>query len=405
MNSDLLNEKKGKRQLAAKRLDSIPPYLFAEIDKKRAAAQKRGVDVINLGIGDPDQPTPKFILEAMHQAIDDPSTHNYPPYVGTKEFREACVAWFDRRFHRENFHPEQECLSLIGMKEGIHNLILAVIDQGDYCLIPNPGYPVYKTSTILAGGTPYLMPLKEENNFLIDLKAIPEEVARKSKLLFLNYPNNPTGAFASLDFFKEVIEFAKKYEILVCHDNAYSEVALNKEKALSIFDVDGAKETALECFSLSKGFNMTGWRVGFALGNKEAIAALSNIKTNVDSGIFKAIQRAAVVALESDQSHLKELVKLYQERAKVAETGLKSLGWEIKHPWQGTLYIWQKIPPQYKSSIEFASDMLDKAGIVVPPGIGYGEYGEGYFRIALSAGSKRIQEAIERMKKNGLSYK
>jgi len=400
MNSNL----KSKRKFAAKRLNGIPPYLFAEIDKKRIAAQNKGVDVINLGIGDPDQPTPDFIVKAMHQAIDDPSTHNYPPYVGTKEFRTACVEWFDKRFHKENFDPEQECLSLIGMKEGIHNLILATIDQDDYCLIPNPGYPVYKTSTILAGGTPYLMPLREENNFLIDLKAIPEEVAKKSKLLFLNYPNNPTGAFASLEFFQEVIEFAQKYDILVCHDNAYSEVILPTEKTISIFDVKGAREIAVECFSLSKGFNMTGWRVGFVVGNSQAIKALSNIKTNVDSGIFKAIQKAAVVALNSDQSHLKKLIDLYKDRAQTAEEGLRELGWEIKNPWKGTLYIWQKIPSKYKSSIEFASDMLDKAGIVVPPGVGYGEYGEGYFRIALSASSQRIKEAIKRMKEQKLTF-
>jgi LL-diaminopimelate aminotransferase len=394
-----------KRRFVASRLDKIPPYLFAEIDKKRLAAIEKGVDIINLGIGDPDKPTPAHIVAEMHQAIDDPSTHNYPPYAGTKEFREAAVKWFTKRFDLSQFNPDTECVGTIGMKEALHNLFLATVDPGDYTLIPDPGYPVYKTSTILCGGTPYFLPLKEENDFLIDLDSIPEEIARKAKILVLNYPNNPTGAFANLEFFKKVIAFGKKYEILIVHDNAYSENSFDQvNKPPSIFQVEGARDIAIELFSMSKGYNMTGWRIGFAVGNVDAIKALSNVKTNIDSGVFKAIQKAAVHALSSSQDHLKEFAALYQERAKVAEEGLKSLGWDIKHPSKGTLYIWQKIPPRYKSSMDFAADLLEKTGIIVPPGVGYGQAGEGYFRIALSVKKERIQEAIERMKTAGLTY-
>jgi LL-diaminopimelate aminotransferase len=394
-----------KRRFVASRLDKIPPYLFAEIDKKRLAAIEKGVDIINLGIGDPDKPTPAHIVAEMHQAIDDPSTHNYPPYAGTKEFREAAVKWFTKRFDLPQFNPDTECVGTIGMKEALHNLFLATVDPGDYTLIPDPGYPVYKTSTILCGGKPYFLPLKEENDFLIDLDSIPEEIARKAKILVLNYPNNPTGAFANLEFFKKVIAFGKKYEILIVHDNAYSENSFDQvNKPPSIFQVEGARDIAIELFSMSKGYNMTGWRIGFAVGNVDAIKALSNVKTNIDSGVFKAIQKAAVHALSSSQDHLKEFAALYQERAKVAEEGLKSLGWDIKHPSKGTLYIWQKIPPRYKSSMDFAADLLEKTGIIVPPGVGYGQAGEGYFRIALSVKKERIQEAIERMKTAGLTY-
>jgi LL-diaminopimelate aminotransferase len=394
-----------KNKYAAKRLDSIPPYLFAEIDKKRLAAIAKGVDIINLGIGDPDQPTPKHIVDSMKAAIEDPSTHNYPPYQGTPEFRKAAVQWFAKRFNLPEFNADTECLGTIGMKEAIHNMFLATVDPGDYALIPSPGYPVYKTSTILCGAEYYLMPLKEENGYLIDFDAIPEDIAKKAKVLWMNYPNNPTGGFATKEFFQKAVAFAKKYDILLCHDNAYSENAFDEEnQALSIFQVEGARDVAIEFFSMSKGYNMTGWRCGFAVGNPEAIKALATVKTNIDSGVFKAIQRAAITALSGDQSHLKALRALYKERAEVAEAGLKSLGWPMTHSCKGTLYVWQPIPPKYKSSLDFAADMLEKAGIVVPPGVGYGEHGEGYFRIALSADKKRIAEAIERMKNAGLSY-
>ncbi len=396
-----------KPKFAAKRLDAIPPYLFAEIDKKRQAAIARGVDVVNLGIGDPDQPTPRFIVDSMHAAIDDPSTHNYPPYQGTAELRKASVSWFARRFPKVNkkFDIDTECLVTIGMKEALHNLFLATVDPGDYTLIPDPGYPVYRTSTVLCGGIAHLLPLTAENNFLPDLKAIPEEVAQKAKLLVLNYPNNPTGAFATLEFFAEAVAFAKKYNILLVHDNSYSELYFDRlDPPPSIFEVPGAEEIALEMFSLSKGFNMTGWRVGFTVGCAEGIKALGTVKTNVDSGVFKAIQRAACVALDSDQAHLTSLCSLYESRSKVLEAGMKELGWTAPVPCKGTLYAWYQIPRKYTSSIEFASAMLDQLGIVVPPGVGYGLHGEGYFRIALSASEEKIREALKRMKDAGFNY-
>ncbi len=393
-----------KRSFKAKRIENIPPYLFAEIDKKRQAAIAKGVDIVNLGIGDPDRPTPKHIVDAMHNAINDPSTHNYPPYQGTDEYRKTCVNWFSKRFNLPEFDYNEECLATIGMKEALHNLYLAVVDEGDYVLIPSPGYPVYKTSTILCGGKPYLMPLKAENNFLPDFKAIPKEIAQNAKLMLLNYPNNPTGVFANLNFFQEAVDFALENNILICHDNAYSETYFDpNNKPISIFQAKGSRDIAIEMFSLSKGYNMTGWRIGFAIGNKEAIKALSIVKTNIDSGVFKAIQKAAIHALSNDAIHLPELNKLYESRAKIVEEGLKSLGWNIK-PSEGTLYIWAAIPRKFKTSIEFASYMLDECGIVVPPGVGYGEEGEGYFRIALTAEEDRIKEAFKRMKEKNLTY-
>lgn len=394
---------KEKEMKFAKRIESLPPYLFAEIDKKRQAAIARGVDIINLGIGDPDSPTPKHIVEAMHKAIDDPSTHNYPPYHGMKEFREGVVKWFEKRFHQK-FNPDTECVCLIGSKEAIHNCIFATIDDGDIALLPDPAYPVYKTSTILSGGKPYAMPLLEKNNWLIDLTKIPNDIARAASILMICYPNNPTGAVAPLDFYKEVIAFAKKFDIIVLSDNAYSEVTFDGYKAPSIFEVGGAKDVALEFHSLSKTYNMTGWRVGFALGNEKIVKALSTMKTNIDSGVFKAIQRAAVSAFDTPKEVIEKTNNLYKERRDVATCGFKELGWNIKEPIKATFYLWLPVPDAFKSSSEFATRMLDGCGIVVPPGTGYGEYGEGYFRVALTVDKKRIEEAISRMKKEGLVF-
>ena len=387
----------------AKRTESLPPYLFAEIDKKRLAAIAKGVDIINLGIGDPDQPTPKNIVDAMHKAIDDPSTHNYPPYQGTKEFREAVVNWFEKRFGQK-FNADTECVSLIGSKEAIHNCIFATVDQGDIALLPDPAYPVYKSSTILCGGKPYVTPLLEKNNWIPDLTKIPNDIAQKANILMVGYPNNPTGAIAPLEFYDEVIAFAKKYDIIVLSDNAYSEATFDGYKAPSIFQAKGAKDIALEFHSLSKTYNMTGWRIGFALGNEKIIKALSTVKTNIDSGIFKAIQRAGIEAFNTPKEVIDKNLSIYRERRDVAVNGLRELGWNIKEPIKGTFYLWLPIPPSFKNSTEFASAMLDKCGIVVPPGSGYGDYGEGYFRIALTIDKKRIQEGISRMKKEGLVF-
>ena len=386
----------------SKRLDRIPPYLFAEIDKKIAAAKAAGHDVISLGIGDPDTPTLSNVVAAMHEAIDDPKTHDYPPYDGTKEFKQASAQWMKNRFNVD-IEADSEVLALIGSKEGIAHVFFAFVDAGDYTLVPDPGYPVYQNGTILAGGEPYIMPIGPENNFMPDLDAIPEEVAKKAKLMFLNYPNNPTGAVATLEYFEKVIAFAKKYDILVCHDQAYCEMTYDGYVAPSILQVEGAKDVAIEFFSHSKSYNMTGWRVGFACGNAEAIKALGTIKNNIDSGVFKAIQRAGIEAYNTPAEVINNLNTMYQKRRDVMVKGLRELGWEIEDP-KATFYLWLPVP-KGMTSAEFVGLMLEKAHIVVPPGNGYGAHGEGFFRIALTVPEARLQEAIDRMKKVGINYK
>ena len=379
----------------AQRIKAIPPYLFAEIDKKKAEAIKKGVDIINLGIGDPDQPTPDNIIKKLNESVADPKTHDYPPYAGTEDFRQAVAGWYKNRFD-VNLDADKEVMALIGSKEGIAHVFLAFIDPGDFSLIPDPAYPVYKTGTLFANGFPYIMPLLEKNGFLPDLERIDEEIARKAKLMFINYPNNPTGAIADKSFFERVVRFAKKYDILVCHDFAYSEMTYDDYKANSFLEVDGAKDVGLEFHSLSKTYNMTGWRLGFVVGNAEAISALSIIKTNVDSGAFKAIQRAGVEALTGPQDSIQKMNDIYTGRRNVVIDGLNKLGWNLK-PIKASFYIW--VPTlDNMSSMDFADLLLEKTGIIVTPGIGYGEYGEGYVRIALTVGKERLQEAMERLK-------
>jgi LL-diaminopimelate aminotransferase len=386
----------------AKRLEKIPPYLFAEINRKREELITQGVDIINIGVGDPDKPTPTHIIQALHEAIEDPSTHNYPPYEGTQEFREAAVKWMERRFGVIDLNPNTEVISSIGSKEAIHNTFLAFVEAGDYTLIPDPGYPVYRTSTIFAGGEPYTMPLKAENKFLPNLNIIPEEVARKAKLLWINYPNNPTGAIATIELFEELVAFCQQYNILLCHDHAYSEMAYDGYKPPSILQIPGAKDIAIEFHSLSKSYNMTGWRIGFAVGNAHAIKGLSQVKTNIDSGVFKAIQKAAIAAYATDEVELQAVMSVYQNRRDIIVKGLQSLGWPIEPP-KATLYVWVPVPAGYTST-EFANLLLDKCGIVVPPGIGYGASGEGYFRIALTIADQRLHQAIQRMRDAGIRY-
>ncbi|MBR8828233.1 MAG: pyridoxal phosphate-dependent aminotransferase [Gomphosphaeria aponina SAG 52.96 = DSM 107014] len=386
----------------AKRFEKIPPYLFAEIDRKRDELVAKGVDIINMGVGDPDQPTPSHIVEAMHQAIDDPSTHNYPPYQGTKEYRQAAANWMESRFGVKGLDPNTQVVSSIGSKEAIHNTFLAFVESGDYTLIPDPGYPVYRTSTIFAGGEPYTMPLTPENNFLPDLDAIPEEVARKAKLLWVNYPNNPTGALASLGDFEKLVAFCQKYDILLCHDHAYSEMAYDGYKPPSVLEVPGALDVAIEFHSFSKSYNMTGWRIGFVAGNTTGIKGLGQVKTNIDSGVFKAIQRAGIAAFATSSANLQQVMSVYQRRRDIIVEGLKSLGWPIEPP-KATLYVWVPVPSGYTST-EFVSLLLDKCGIIVPPGNGYGAAGEGFFRIALTVADERMHEAIKRMKAAGIRY-
>lgn len=386
----------------AKRLEKIPPYLFAEIDRKRNELIAKGIDIINMGVGDPDKPTPAHILQAMHEAIEDPANHNYPPYQGTQEFREAAVKWMEKRFGVKGLDPDQEIVSSIGSKEAIHNTFLAFVEPGDYTLIPDPGYPVYRSATLFAGGEPYTMPLTPERGFLPDLEAIPEEVARQTKLLWINYPNNPTGAIASLDFFEKLVAFCRQHDILLCHDHAYAEMAYDGYKPPSVLEVPGAKDVTVEFHSLSKAYNMTGWRIGFAVGNAKGIQGLRQVKSNVDSGVFKAIQRAAIAAFSTTEEELQSVISVYQNRRDILIQGLQSLGWPISPP-KATLYVWTPVPPGY-SSAEFVTLLLEKCGIIVPPGNGYGIAGEGFFRIALTLPEERLIEAIHRMKDAGIRY-
>ena len=385
----------------SERLEKIPPYLFAEIDRKIDEAKAKGIDIISLGIGDPDKPTLAPIVEEMHKAIDNPKNHDYPPYNGTVSFRKAASEWMKKRFGID-VDPDKEVLANIGSKEAIAHVFFAYVDKGDYTLVPDPGYTVYKNATIFAGGTPYSMPLLEENGFLPDFDKIPEDIAKKSKIMFLNYPNNPTGAIADLDFFKKAVDFCKKYDILLCHDMAYCEMTYDGYVAPSILEVEGAKDVAIEFYSHSKSYNMTGWRVGFVAGNAAAIKALGTIKNNIDSGTFKAIQDAAVAGFNVDKKYIDELNKMYQERRDAMEDGLKELGWDIK-PSKATFYLWLPVPKGMTSE-EFVTVMLEKAHVVVPPGNGYGRYGEGYFRIALTKDVPTIKECIRRMKEAGIRY-
>jgi LL-diaminopimelate aminotransferase len=383
------------------KISKIPPYLFAEIDKKIDAARAKGVDIINLGIGDPDRPTPQLIVEEMHKGVDDSSTHDYPPYQGTVDFRKACARWMQKRFNVD-CDPFNEVLALIGSKEGLAHMIFAMVDPGDVVIIPDPAYPVYKSYTILSGGEPYIIPLTPENNYMPDPEQIPEKVAQKAKMMFLNYPNNPTGATATKEYFKKVLEFAKKYDILICNDMAYCEMTFDGYVAPSFLEIEGAKDYCIEFYSHSKTYNMTGWRVGWTAGSAKAIDALSLIKNNTDSGVFKAIQRAAITALESPDEVLEEINSVYKERRDLFIKGLKKLGWDVK-PNQATFYLWLPVP-EGMSSIEFATLMLEKCGVVVPAGNGYGQNGEGFFRIALTRSTDRLQEALERMEKNNIRF-
>lgn len=388
--------------MISQRLQTVSPYLFAEIDRKRQELMAQGVDIINMAAGDPDKPTPDRILNAMHAVLDDPSNHHYPPYQGLLEFRAAAGQWMERRFGVSGLNPDTEIISSIGSKEAIHNTFLAFVESGDYTLIPDPGYPVYRSATIFAGGESYLMPLKPENHFWPDLTAIPEEIAQKSKLLWVNYPNNPTGALASLDYFAELVAFCREYDILLCHDHAYSEIAYDGYQPPSVLQVPGAKDVAIEFHSLSKSYNMAGWRIGFVVGNALGIQGLRQVKSNVDTGVFKAIQKTAIAAFDSTEADLEPMISLYQKRRDLVVQGLQSLGWPIEAP-KATLYIWVPVPPGYTSQ-EFVTLLLEKCGIIVPPGNAYGQNGEGFFRIAITLEEERIHLAIARMKAAGIRY-
>lgn len=382
----------------AKRLKELPPYLFAELDRKKEEVRARGVDIIDLGVGDPDQPTPGHIIESLAKAAHEPKYHRYPSYSGMNDFREAVARWYQKRTGVA-FDPRQEVVSLIGSKEGLAHIPLAFIDPGDVALVPSPAYPVYKIATLFAGGIPYEMPLLQENNFLPDLAAIPADVCAKAKMIFLNYPNNPTAAVATREFFAEVVAFANRHNIMVCHDYAYSEMCFDGYRPPSFLEIPGAMEVGIEFHSLSKTYNMTGWRLGFAVGNAAIVGGLGQIKSNVDSGAFEAIQVAGIEALEGDQSCIDAMRTMYTARRDVLVAGLQRLGIKARPP-QATFYVWAEVPQGYTSA-SFASHLLENAGIVSTPGNGFGAPGEGYFRMALTVSTERLQEAVERIAKMG----
>ncbi|MBI5075369.1 MAG: LL-diaminopimelate aminotransferase [Nitrospirae bacterium] len=380
----------------ASRVKNLPPYLFATIDKMKQEARAKGVDLIDLSIGDPDIPTPKHIVDAMKKAVENPEHHRYPSYEGMLSFRQAVAAWYKSRFNVD-LDAKTEVLSLIGSKEGIGHIPLAFVEPGDVVLVPSPGYPVYPVGTLFAGGESYMMPLVEKNNFLPDLKSIPVDILKRTRLMYINYPNNPTSACAPKSFYEEVIELAGNNNIIVCHDAAYSEIYYDNEKPMSFMEVDGAKEVGIEMHSLSKTYNMTGWRIGFAVGHKDVIAGLGKIKSNLDSGVFQAVQEASIAALETDDSILAEIRGTYQERRDVLYAGLKDFGMEVIKP-KASFYLWTKVPAGYDSS-SFVAHLLDKAGVLGTPGNGFGAPGEGYIRFALTVPSVRMKEAVERIGK------
>ena len=382
----------------AGRIKTLPPYLFAAIDEMKKKAIARGVDIINLGIGDPDLPTPAPIVERMRQEAGNPKHHQYPSYEGMLSFRQAVADWYKRRFG-VSLDPADEVLALIGSKEGIGHVPLAFVDPGDVVLVPSPGYPVYPVGTSFAGGMSYMMPLTKANHFLPDLQAIPRDVARKAKLMFLNYPNNPTSVMAGRDFFTRVVEFANEHKIIVCHDAAYSEVYYDGRKPASFLEADGAKEVGVEFHSLSKTFNMTGWRIGFAVGNKQVLAGLGKVKSNLDSGVFQAVQEAGIVGLRDGDALAEGIRAVYQERRDVLLPGLKRIGLEVE-PLHAAFYVWITVPKGFTSA-SFTAHLLEKAGIVTTPGNGFGEAGEGYVRLTLCTTKERLLEAVSRMDQIG----
>ena len=379
------------------RLKKLPPYLFVEIDKAKRKARAEGRDIIDLGIGDPDEPTPKEIIESLYKAAQDSKNHHYPLDQGSSVFRDRIARWYKERFG-VMLDPEKEILPLVGSKEGISHMPLAFINPGDISLIPDPCYPPYKGGTILAGGVPYIMPLIEENNFLPDLNKIKKVALNKAKIIYINYPNNPTAGICEKGFFEAVAIFAEKHNLIVASDAAYSEIAFDGYRPPSFLKSQGGKETGVEFHSLSKTCNMTGWRIGFACGNEKIISGIAKVKSNIDSGVFNAIQMAGITALDIADEHLEKMNKVYQERRDALVEGLNKLGWFIKKP-KATFYVWARLPGKHKSSIDFAGLVLDKADIIITPGVGFGESGEGYVRFALTVSKERVQEAVQRLEK------
>ncbi|HWC09234.1 MAG TPA: LL-diaminopimelate aminotransferase [Solirubrobacterales bacterium] len=381
----------------SKRLEAMPPYKFQELEQQIADKRASGIDVISLGIGDPDEPTYDYIVKAMQAAVADPANHQYPSNRGREEFRQGFADFYDRRFGVE-IDPATEVIPAIGAKECIYNLCFAFLDPGGVALASDPGYPVYTGGPILANATPHVMPLEPDLGFAPDLAAIPPDVAERARLMFVNYPNNPTGAIAPEGFFERVVSFAKEYEILVVHDNAYSETTYDGYVAPSFLATPGAKEVGVEVFSLSKGYNMTGWRCAAILGNAEAIQTYWRLKTNVDSGLFEAVQIAGAAALEGPAGPLERMNQTYTRRRDLVVSALREIGVEVSAP-KGTIYVWAPVPSGHTST-SFCETVLEEAAVVVSPGSMYGPSGEGFFRISLTTPDERIEEAVERMREH-----
>jgi LL-diaminopimelate aminotransferase len=378
----------------SKRVENLPPYLFVEITRKIAEKKARGEEVISFAIGDPDIPTPTNIIEKLCQAARDPVNHRYPESDGLPELRRAIADWYQARFGI-SLDADKEVLPLIGSKEGISHIAACLIDNDDIALVPDPGYPCYSMGTILAGGEPYYLPLESERDFLPDLDVIPEHILKKTKVLWLNYPNNPTGAIADLAFFNQAVKFAEKHNLAVCHDGPYSDVAFDGYEPVSFLQADNARELGVEFHSLSKTYNMTGWRIGMVVGNATMVNALMRLKSNLDSGIPQAIQRAAIEALTGPQDCIQKHNAVYQRRRDLIVEVLNSIGLEAKAP-KASLYIWARVPEGY-NSIDFTADLLDKVGVAVTPGVGYGKYGEGYVRLSLTISDASLVKGLSRL--------
>jgi LL-diaminopimelate aminotransferase len=373
----------------AKRVDAVPPYLFAELERKVAEAERAGIDVISLGIGDPDLPTPPAVIEALTEAARDPRTHQYPTNHGTVEFRTAASDFYRERFGVQ-LDPDGEVIPVLGGKEGVGHIALACLDPGEVCLAPDPGYPPYTSGPVFAGATVHYLPLREEHGFLPEFDQAPD-----ARLLYLNYPNNPTGATAELDFFERAIEFARERDLIVVHDNAYSEVAFDGYRPPSFLEADGAKEVGVEIFSLSKGWNMTGWRVGLVAGNADVVERYRRLKTNLDSGMSEAVQRAAAVALTSEREFPLEISEVYARRRALLADGLRAIGLEVTPP-RATPYFWVPVPEGHTSA-SFTELVLEQASVLVSPGDAYGPSGEGYVRLSLTVPDSRLEEAVDRL--------
>ena len=380
----------------ARRIEKLPPYLFAEIDRKVAEAKARGADVISFGVGDPDLPTAPYIVEALARGAADPATHRYPEYTGMPELRESIASFYARRFGVK-LDSDDEVLPLVGSKEGIFHLPVAFVDPGDVALVPDPGYPVYETGTILAGGEPVFMPLQTHNFFEVDFDKIPPDALERATVMWLNYPSNPTAATVSLDFFQRAVDFCIKHDLLLAHDAAYTEITFDGYVAPSALEADGALECVVEFHSLSKTYNMTGWRVGWVAGAPRAVEALKRLKTNIDSGIFNAVQRAGIAALEGPPDYLEACIERYQRRRDLLCAGLESIGLRVEPP-RGSIYVWVPVPEGHTSE-SFTTHLLDEAGVVVAPGHGYGPSGEGFVRFSLTLPDERLEEGVERLRK------